>query len=83
MSGVSSCKNESDESRLQEDKIRIAFGLRIYELFCADCNGVLMEEDSQLMRLRCKDCKRIYAYRLHPEQEQYIVLSSMGEISIQ
>jgi phage FluMu protein Com len=64
-------------------EIRIAVGLRLYELFCADCNRVLIEEDSQQMRLQCKICKRIYAYRLRPDQEEYIFEASSGKVSIQ
>jgi phage FluMu protein Com len=78
-----SCKLKSDEARLSGGEIRIAIGLRLYELFCADCNRVLIEEDSHLMRLRCTECKRIYAYRLHPDQEDYIFQSSTGKVSIQ
>ena len=64
-------------------EIRIAVGLRLYELFCADCNRVLIEEDSQQMRLQCTECKRIYAYRLPRDQEDYIFRVSSGEVSIQ
>ena len=77
------CKNEADESRLLGEEIRVAIGYRLYALFCADCNRVLIEEDPHLMRLQCKECKRIYAYRLHPEKEEYIIRSSMGVVSIQ
>jgi phage FluMu protein Com len=77
------CKKEVDHSRLSGDEIRIAVGYRIYELFCGDCNRVLIEEDSHLMRLRCKECKRIYAYRLHPEEEKFIFHYSTGKIAIQ
>ena len=83
MCNTCKCENESDESRLLGEKIRVAIGYRLYELFCADCNRVLIEEDSHLMRLQCKECKRIYAYRLHPEAEQYITLSSMGKVTVQ
>jgi phage FluMu protein Com len=76
-------KKEVDQSRLSGDEIRIAVGYRLYELFCADCNRVLIEEDSQLMRLQCKECKRIYAFRLQPEEEKFIFQCSTGEISIQ
>ena len=76
-------KTEIHESRLLGDEIRVAIGYRIYELFCADCNRVLIEEDQQLMRLQCKECKRVYAFRLHPEREQYITLSSMGKVIMQ
>jgi len=78
-----SCKIKSDEARLSGEEIRIAVGLRLYELFCADCNRVLIEEDSRLMRLQCTECKRIYAYRLHPDQEDYVFQSSTGKVSIQ
>ncbi len=64
-------------------EIRIAVGLRLYELFCADCNRVLIEEDSQQMRLQCTECKRIYAYRLPRDQEDYIFQASSGKVSIQ
>jgi phage FluMu protein Com len=77
------CKNELEESRLSGDQIRIAIGLRLYELFCADCNRILIEEDSHLMRLRCTECKRIYAYRLHPEEEEYIFQASARKVTIQ
>jgi len=78
-----SFKLKSDEARLSGGEIRIAVGLRLYELFCADCNRVLIEEDSHLMRLQCTECKRIYAYRLHPDQEDYVFQSSTGKVSIQ
>ena len=73
----------TDETRLAASEVRVAVGFRIYELFCADCNRVLIEEDSQLMRLQCTECKRIYAYRLHPEEEEYIFHASVRKVSIQ
>lgn len=76
-------KMQTHETRLLGGEVRIAVGLRLYELFCADCNRVLIEEDSHLMRLQCKECKRIYAYRLHPDQEEFIFQSSTGKVSIQ
>ena len=74
---------KTHEKRLLGNEVRIAVGLRIYELFCADCNRVLIEEDSNLMRLQCKKCKRIYAFRLQPEQEDFIFELSSGKVSIQ
>ena len=76
-------KLRAEEARLSGEEIRIAVGLRLYELFCADCNRVLIEEDSQQMRLQCKECKRIYAYRLHPDEEEYIFEASSGRVTIQ
>lgn len=76
-------KTKSDRSAHPVGEIRIAVGLRLYELFCADCNRVLIEEDSQQMRLQCTECKRIYAYRLPRDQEDYIFRVSSGEVSIQ
>ena len=76
-------KEQSNEARLDGEEIRVAIGYRIYELFCADCNRVLIEEDSKLMRLQCSKCKRIYAFRLHPEQEDYIFRASTGGITVQ
>ena len=76
-------KTKLNEARLSGSEVRIAVGLRLYELFCADCNRVLIEEDSHLMRLQCKECKRIYAYRLNPEQEEFIFELSSGKVSIQ
>jgi phage FluMu protein Com len=76
-------KLRTEEARLSGEEIRIAVGLRLYELFCADCNRVLIEEDSQQLRLQCKECKRIYAYRLHPEKEEYIFEVSSRRVSIQ
>ena len=76
-------KTKANEARLSGGEIRIAVGLRLYELFCADCNRVLIEEDSHLMRLRCTECKRIYAYRLHPEEEEYIFQASGRKVTIQ
>ncbi len=73
----------TEGARLSGEEIRIAVGLRLYELFCADCNRVLIEEDSQQMRLQCKECKRIYAYRLHPDEEEYIFEASSGRVTIQ
>lgn len=78
-----SVKTKTNEARLAGGEIRIAVGFRLYELFCADCNRVLIEEDSHLLRLQCKECKRIYAYRLHPEQEEYIFEASSRKVSIQ
>jgi hypothetical protein len=43
----------------------------------------LIEEDSHLMRLQCTECKRVYAYRLHPEEEEYIFQVSGRKVSIQ
>lgn len=74
---------KTDEARLSGGEIRISVGFRLYELFCADCNRVLIEEDSHLMRLQCSKCKRIYAYRLHPDQEEFVFQSSTGKVSIQ
>ncbi len=79
----SSLKIKSDEARLSGGEIRIAVGLRLYELFCGDCNRVLIEEDSRQMRLQCKECKRVYAYRLHPDEEEYIFQASSKKVSIQ
>ena len=76
-------QTKTHEKRLLGSEVRIAVGLRLYELFCADCNRVLIEEDSHLMRLQCKECKRIYAYRLNPEQEEFIFELSSGKVSIQ
>ena len=76
-------QTKTHENRLLGSEVRIAVGLRLYELFCADCNRVLIEEDSHLMRLQCKQCKRIYAYRLQPEQEDFIFELSSGKVSIQ
>ncbi len=76
-------KLRAEGARLSGEEIRIAVGLRLYELFCADCNRVLIEEDSQQMRLQCKECKRIYAYRLHPDEEEYIFEASSGRVTIQ
>ncbi len=76
-------KRQLEQSRLLGDEIRVAVGYRIYEIFCADCNRVLIEEDSQLMRLQCKECKRIYAFRLLPEEEQFIFQCSTGKVPIQ
>ena len=76
-------KPKSNETRLSGGEIRIAVGLRLYEMFCADCNRVLIEEDQRLMRLQCIECKRIYAYRLQPEEEEYIFEASVGKVSIQ
>ena len=76
-------KTKLNEARLSGSEVRIAVGLRLYELFCADCNRVLIEEDSHLMRLHCTECKRIYAYRLNPEQEEFIFELSSGKVSIQ
>ena len=76
-------KLRAEEARLSGEEIRIAVGLRLYELFCADCNRVLIEEDSQQMRLQCKECKRIYAYRLRPDEEEYIIEASSGRVTIQ
>ena len=76
-------KQRTEGDRLSGEEIRIAVGLRLYELFCADCNRVLIEEDSQQMRLQCKACKRIYAYRLHPDEEEYIFETSSGRVTIQ
>ena len=76
-------KTKVNESRLSGGEIRIAVGLRLYELFCADCNRVLIEEDQHLMRLQCIECKRIYAYRLQPEEEEYIFQASVRKVSIQ
>ena len=76
-------QTKTHEKRLLGSEVRIAVGLRLYELFCADCNRVLIEEDSHLMRLQCKECKRIYAYRLQPEQEEFILELSSGKVSIQ
>ena len=78
-----SVKMKTDEARLSGGEIRISVGFRLYELFCADCNRVLIEEDSHLMRLQCRKCKRIYAYRLHPDQEEFVFQSSTGKVSIQ
>ena len=78
-----SVKMKTNEARLTGGEIRIAVGLRLYELFCADCNRVLIEEDSHLLRLQCQECKRIYAYRLHPDQEEYIFEASSRKVSIQ
>ncbi len=78
-----SVKMKTDEARLSGGEIRISVGFRLYELFCADCNRVLIEEDSHLMRLQCSKCKRIYAYRLHPDQEEFVFQSSTGKVSIQ
>jgi phage FluMu protein Com len=76
-------KKKANEARLSGGEIRIEVGFRLYELFCADCNRVLIEEDPQLMRLQCTECKRIYAYRLHPEEEEYIFQVSGRKVSIQ
>ncbi len=76
-------KPNSNETRLSGGEIRIAVGLRLYELFCADCNRVLIEEDQHLMRLQCIECKRIYAFRLQPEEEEYIFQASARKVSIQ
>ena len=79
----SSLRLKSDEAHLSGGEIRIAIGLRLYELFCGDCNRVLIEEDSRHMRLQCKQCKRVYAYRLRPDEEEYIFQASSGKVSIQ
>ena len=76
-------KPKSNEARLAGGEIRIAIGLRLYEMFCADCNRVLIEEDHHLMRLQCTECKRIYAFRLQPEEEEYIFEASARKVSIQ
>ena len=76
-------KRKGNEARLSGGEIRIEVGLRLYELFCADCNRVLIEEDSHLMRLQCTECKRIYAYRLRPEEEEYIFQASGRKVTIQ
>jgi phage FluMu protein Com len=76
-------KRKGNETRLSGGEIRIEVGMRLYELFCADCNRVLIEEDSHLMRLQCTECKRIYAYRLHPEEEEYIFQASGRKVTIQ
>jgi len=78
-----SVKMKTNEARLLGGEIRIAVGLRLYELFCADCNRVLIEEDSHLMRLQCSECKRIYAYRLSPDQEELIFELSTKKVLIQ
>ena len=78
-----SVKMKTNEPRFLEGEVRIAVGLRLYELFCADCNRVLIEEDAQFMRLQCTECKRIYAYRLSPEQEESIFELSTKKVSIQ
>jgi phage FluMu protein Com len=74
---------KTNQARFLGGEIRISIGLRLYELFCADCNRVLIEEDSHLMRLQCTECKRIYAYRLSPEQEESIFELSTKKVSIQ
>ncbi|MCG6983204.1 MAG: hypothetical protein LJE88_17520 [Deltaproteobacteria bacterium] len=78
-----SIKMKARDARFSGGEIRISIGLRLYELFCADCNRVLIEEDSHLMRLQCKECKRIYAYRLSPDQEESIFELSTEKVSIQ
>ena len=78
-----SVKTKTNQARFLGGEIRISIGLRLYELFCADCNRVLIEEDSKQMRLRCKECKRIYAYRLHPDEEEYIIEASSKRVTIQ
>ena len=78
-----SVKTKTNQARFLGGEIRISIGLRLYELFCADCNRVLIEEDSHLMRLQCTECKRIYAYRLSPEQEESIFELSTKKVSIQ
>jgi len=78
-----SVKMKTNEARFLAGEIRISIGLRLYELFCADCNRVLIEEDSHLMRLQCTKCKRIYAYRLSPDQEESIFELSTKKVSIQ
>jgi phage FluMu protein Com len=78
-----SVKTKTNEPRFLGGEVRISIGLRLYELFCADCNRVLIEEDSRLMRLQCTECKRIYAYRLSPDQEESIFELSTKKVSIQ
>jgi len=78
-----SVKTKTNEPRFLGGEVRISIGLRLYELFCVDCNRVLIEEDSHLMRLHCTERKRIYAYRLSPDQEESIFELSTKKVSIQ
>ncbi len=70
--------------RMKKDAIRLIIGhQRLYELFCVDCNAVLMTECSNLQALECDKCGRMYGYRLPKEVESACFQIAMTNPTIQ
>ncbi len=69
--------------RMKKQSIRVAIGYRLYELFCLECNAVLMTENEHLQELQCDKCGRMYGYRMHPEMESACLQMMMEKPQIQ
>jgi hypothetical protein len=69
--------------RMTKEPIRIAIGYRLYDMFCVDCNAVLMTEDEHLQQVQCDKCGRMFAYRLPQEKEEACLQYAMTNPQMQ